>query len=323
MSSNLKKQVIFLTGPTASGKTDLAIELSKIIPADLISVDSALVYKGMDIGTAKPDKETLKQYPHRLVDIRDPADAYSASDFRDDALEAIAEIHDVGRTPILVGGTVLYYKALLNGLDGLPPSNPIIRAKIEARAEEKGWPAVHEELREIDPVTAERLHPHHNQRIQRALEVYEITGQTMTEIHRQQVGQDSFASQYDLRQLMMMPRERSTLHDRIEKRLGIMFEQGLVDEVREMFERGDLTTEHPSVRAVGYRQLWSYFEGDYDLDEAKFRILVGTRKLAKRQLTWFRSWPNLTNLFTDFADSSPLGKEQLVKEALKIFNLNQ
>jgi len=314
--------VVFLTGPTASGKTDLAIALLQHIPAELISVDSALVYQGMDIGTAKPDKQTLMQYPHRLVDIRDPADSYSASDFREDALSAINEIHAKRRIPVLVGGTVLYYKALLSGLDGLPASDAEIRKQIESEARERGWPAMHEQLNQIDPEMAKKLHPNHSQRIQRALEVYRITGQTMTEVHRQQYAKDDFEDAFDVRKLMIMPRERITLHQRIEQRLEMMFKQGILDEVRSLYERGDLTIDHPAVRAVGYRQLWQYFEGEYDLTEARYRILVATRKLAKRQLTWFRSWPDLPTLFTDLSDGKPLKHEDLVNNALKIFNLN-
>lgn len=316
-----KKTIIFILGPTASGKTDLAIELSRIIPSELISVDSALVYKGMDIGSAKPDPETLKVYPHRLVDIRDPTDAYSAADFVADAQAAIDEIIDAGKIPILVGGTTLYFKALIEGLEGLPPANNAIRTQIEARAEEEGWPALHKALAEVDPQTAERLHPNHNQRIQRALEVYQLTGKTLTEIHDSQ-GISEFIDKYDLRQLAIMPNDRKILHERIEIRLERMFESGFFEEVKAMYERGDLHTELPSVRAVGYRQLWSFFDDEYDLEEAKFRALVATRNLAKRQLTWLRSWPDLSVLYTD-GHETPLSMSDIVSQALKLLNLNQ
>lgn len=329
ISGNFRPTVIFVMGPTASGKTDLAIELSKIIPSELISVDSALVYRGMDIGSAKPDAETLKAHPHRLVDIRDPADAYSAADFLSDAQIAIDEIISAGRTPILVGGTTLYFKSLIEGLGGLPPANKEIRADIEARAAKEGWPALHEELSELDPQTAARLHPNHNQRIQRALEVYQLTGKTLSEIHDLQQTSE-FMDKYDLRQLAMMPSERKTLHERIEKRLDMMFEKGFVEEVKVMHDRNDLHTELPSVRAVGYRQLWSFFDNEYDLKEAKFRSLVATRNLAKRQLTWLRSWPDLPILYTDKPElackdrqETSLNMSDIVVHALKLLNLDQ
>ena len=309
-------------GPTASGKTELAIEIAKQLPTDLISVDSALVYKGMDIGTAKPDAETLARYPHKLVDIRDPADAYSAADFVDDALIAIDTAHQQGRVPILVGGSMLYFKALFEGLDDLPAANAQIRAEIEKRAEREGWPALHAELQKVDPATAARLHPHHNQRIQRALEVYRLTGKSMTEIHAQQQ-QQKLSKKFDVRQLAIMPSDRKILHERIKNRLDAMFKAGFVDEVRAMYERNDLHGELPSVRAVGYRQLWSYFDSEYDIEEAQFRALVATRNLAKRQLTWLRSWPKLTILYTDDASGGTVKTTDFVGQALKNLNLNQ
>lgn len=320
-SASAPTSVIFIMGPTASGKTDLAIELSKLIPSELISVDSALVYRGMDIGSAKPDAETLGKYPHRLVDIRDPADAYSAADFIEDAQSAIDDIVGSGKTPILVGGTVLYFKALLEGMDGMPAADPKMRKAIEERAEKLGWPALHEELKQIDPETAARLHPNHNQRIQRALEVYQITGRPMSAIHAEQASSE-FSDRYKVHQLAIMPTDRKTLHERIEKRLDLMFQAGFVDEVRAMHERKDLHRELPSVRAVGYRQLWSYLDGECDLDEAQFRALVATRNLAKRQLTWLRSWPELPVLYTDNAEGVTLSGSEIVSQALKLLNLN-
>ena len=309
-------------GPTASGKTELAIAIAKQLPADLISVDSALVYRGMDIGTAKPDAETLARYPHKLVDIRDPADAYSAADFVDDALIAIDAAHQQGRVPILVGGSMLYFKALFEGLDDLPAANVQIRAEIEQRAEREGWPALHAELQKVDSATAARLHPHHNQRIQRALEVYRLTGKSMTEIHAQQQ-QQRLSKRFDVRQLAIMPSDRKILHERIKNRLDAMFKAGFVDEVRTMYERNDLHRELPSVRAVGYRQLWSYFDSEYDFEEAQFRALVATRNLAKRQLTWLRSWPKLTILYTDDACGGTVKTTDFVGQALKNLNLDQ
>lgn len=308
-------------GPTASGKTDLAIELSKRIPSELISVDSALVYRGLNIGSAKPDAETLAAHPHRLIDIRDPAEAYSAADFVEEAQSAIAEITGQGRTPILVGGTTLYFKALLDGLDGLPPANKAIREDLDARAAEQGWPALHAELAGIDPQTAARLHPNHNQRIQRALEVYQLTGKTLTEIHGEQQP-EGLLDQYDVRQLAIMPSERKTLHERIAERLDLMFENGFVEEVHKLYQRGDLHTDLPAVRAVGYRQLWAHFEEGIDLTEAKFKALVATRNLAKRQLTWLRSWPDLPVLYTDCHETT-LNIDAIVAKALNLLDLDQ
>lgn len=317
-----KPSVVFLMGPTASGKTDLAIGISEKTPSDLISVDSALVYRGMDIGSAKPDAETLAKHPHKLIDIRDPSEPYSAADFVEDALKEIEASHAQNKLPILVGGTMLYFKALFEGLEDLPAADPEIRAEIDDLAAKQGWPAVHAELAKVDPITAARLHPNHNQRIQRALEVYRITGKPLSEIH---AGQDSepLSEKYDVRQLAIMPRDRKTLHERIEKRLEIMFENGFIEEVESLFKRADLHTELPSIRAVGYRQLWSYLEGECDLGEAKFRALVATRNLAKRQLTWLRSWPELTILYTDDEQGRTLDMSEMVAQALKILKLEQ
>ena len=291
------------------------------MPSELISVDSALVYRGMNIGGAKPTPEVLKKYPHRLVDIRDPVDAYSAADFVSDAKKAIVEIVAADKTPILVGGTTLYFKALVEGLDGLPPANRTIRNDLEQRAVKYGWPALHAELETVDPETAAGLHPNHSQRIQRALEVYRLTGKTLSEVYASQQPSD-FSERCDIRQLAIMPRDRKTLHERIQKRLDGMFEDGFIEEVRGLHDRGDLHTELPSVRAVGYRQLWSYFDNEQDLDEAKFRALVATRNLAKRQLTWLRSWPDLPILYTDSHETT-LTMPDIISQALKLLNLNQ
>ncbi len=314
------KQIVFLMGPTASGKTDLAIELCRNTAASLISVDSALVYRGMDIGTAKPDAATLRHYPHRLVGIRDPASPYSASDFVRDAWQAIEDAHSQGRLPILVGGTMMYFKALREGLQGLPAGDPQIRAKLERRAGQEGWPALHAELMDVDPETAARLHPNHGQRILRALEVHRITGRPLSHIHATQGG-SQLTAEHDLLQLAIMPRRRETLYQRIEERLEKMFESGFVDEVRALYERDDLHGELPSIRAVGYQQLWSFFEGKYDLGEAVHRSLVATRHLAKRQLTWLRSWPELTTLYTDDLQGRTLEDSVLALEVLKILGL--
>lgn len=315
-----KKPVYFLMGPTASGKTDLAIAFAEALPCRLISVDSALVYRGMDIGTAKPDRKTLAKYPHALIDIRDPAEPYSASDFAEDALREIEQAHQQNQFPLLVGGTMLYYKVLMEGLAELPAANPEIRARIDARAAKEGWPALHAELAKIDPQAATRLHPNHSQRIQRALEVYEMTGRSISEIH---AGQETrrLDELYDLHQMAIMPRDRKTLHERIEIRLNKMFDGGFLEEVESLYRRGDLHAELPSIRAVGYRQVWNYLEGVYDLDEARYRALVATRNLAKRQLTWLRGWEAIPILYTDNEQGRKLPVAELVTRALNLLDL--
>ncbi|MGJ8686691.1 MAG: tRNA (adenosine(37)-N6)-dimethylallyltransferase MiaA [Spongiibacteraceae bacterium] len=277
-------------GPTASGKTDLAIALSDHLPCDLISVDSALVYKGLDIGSAKPDAATLVHHPHQLIDICDPGEAYSAASFRRDALAAMAAAVAAGRTPVLVGGTMLYFKALLEGLADMPPADAAVREEINALAAERGWSAVHAMLAEVDPQSAERIHPNHSQRLSRALEVYKISGVTMSEWQsRQQV----LSIPYRVCQFALAVPDRSVLHQRIELRLRQMFEQGFVDEVRALMARGDLHADLPSIRAVGYRQVWQHLQGEYILEEAFEKALIASRQLAKRQLTWLRGWPEL------------------------------
>lgn len=282
--------VVFLMGPTASGKTALAMQLYDAIPSEIVSVDSAMIYRGMDIGTAKPDPETLQRYPHRLIDIRDPAEAYSAAEFRHDALSLINEIRGVGKVPVLTGGTMMYFQALLNGLANLPEADPVVRDRLFNEAEEKGWPAMHERLQRIDPDSASRLNPNDSQRLQRALEVYEITGRTMTELWAEQEKQKP---DFPIISLAVMPQERAELHDRIQQRFDIMLGQGFEEEARELWERGDLNMQMPSVRSVGYRQMWEYFEGNWDYETMKFKGVVATRQLAKRQVTWLRSWENL------------------------------
>lgn len=290
-------RAIFLMGPTASGKTDLAIKLVERYPCDIISVDSALVYKGLDIGSAKPDAEEQARAPHRLIDIRDPADSYSAADFRKDALAEMAEISAAGRIPLLVGGTMLYFKALLEGMADMPESDLSIRAEIESEAEQKGWPYIHAQLAEVDPESAARIHPNHSQRIERALGVYRSTGITMTEFHNRQ--SESEGLPYDVCQLAIAPLDRKVLHQRIEKRFRAMMEQGFVDEVRALHERGDLHLDLPSMRAVGYRQVWEHLDGVLDYDEMIERGIIATRQLAKRQFTWLRAWQDLHWIHTD------------------------
>ncbi len=276
--------VILIMGATASGKTGLSLALAERLDCEIVSVDSAQVYRGMDIGSAKPDRATLARVPHHLVDILDPLESYSAARFAADALRLIDEIRNRGRVPLLVGGTMLYYRALLHGLSDLPSADPRIRARLEAEANRLGWPAMHERLARLDPVTAARLHPNDQQRIQRALEVIEISGLPLQ-------------AHFDTRspvltgpyhQFVLDPPQRAVLHERIERRFHLMMEQGFLDEVRHLRDRGDLNLELPALRAVGYRQLWLHLQGEYDLDEAVQRGIAATRQFAKRQLTWLR-----------------------------------
>ncbi|MBU2895598.1 tRNA (adenosine(37)-N6)-dimethylallyltransferase MiaA [Vibrio hepatarius] len=281
---------IFLMGPTASGKTELAIRLRKKFPVEIISVDSALIYKGMDIGTAKPDSGEQVQAPHRLIDILDPGKSYSAADFRRDALMEMHEISQQGKIPLLVGGTMLYYKALLEGLSPLPAANPEIRQQIEREALTQGWNILHDQLKQVDPISAERIHPNDPQRLSRALEVYRISGKTLTELT--ETKGDSLP--YKVRQFAIAPKERSELHRRIELRFDQMMKAGFEDEVRALYARKDLHPDLPSIRCVGYRQMWDYLDGSGTLDEAIFKGVCATRQLAKRQITWLRSWDELT-----------------------------
>ncbi|TGD73093.1 tRNA (adenosine(37)-N6)-dimethylallyltransferase MiaA [Mangrovimicrobium sediminis] len=283
--------LLCLFGPTASGKTDLAIKLAKTINCELVSVDSALVYRGLDIGSAKPD------YPHHLVDICDPADAYSAARFAEDAARVCADIVSRGRTPLLVGGTMLYFRAFLEGLAPMPAADLEIRAEIEASARERGWPALHAELARVDPVAAARIHPNHSQRLSRALEVFRSSGRPLSEW--QAAGGGAPADAYEVRQFALCPADRAVLHQRIEARFAQMMAQGFLAEVEALHRRGDLHPGLPAVRAVGYRQLWHYLEGECTLAEAQERGIAATRQLAKRQLTWLRKWPDLHWLFTD------------------------
>ena len=293
-------QAIFLMGPTASGKTDLAIRLREQLPVELISVDSALIYKGMDIGTAKPDAHELALAPHRLIDIRDPAQSYSAADFRSDALKEMADIVAAGRIPLLVGGTMLYYKALLEGLSPLPAADNAVRVGIERDAEARGWQALHDELVQIDPVAGARIHPNDPQRLSRALEVFRISGKTLTELTKTQ----GESLPYKVHQFAITPTDRAVLHHRIELRFKKMIEAGFEQEVRALYDRGDLHLELPSIRCVGYRQMWEYLDGKHDIDEAVFRGICATRQLAKRQITWLRGWKDLTWLDSSDVDSA-------------------
>ena len=294
--------VIFLMGPTASGKTALATELYQHLPAELISVDSALIYRGMDIGTAKPTAAELAVAPHHLIDIRDPLQSYSAADFRTDALRLIAEIQHRGNIPILVGGTMLYFKALLEGISPLPAANAEIRAQLEREAAEKGWAALHAELCRIDPVSGQRIHPNDPQRINRALEVYRISGRSLTELTAEKG--EPFA--FPVHHFAIAPEDRTVLHQRIALRFEQMLAAGFEQEVLRLKQRGDLFTDLPSMRCVGYRQMWQYLDGELSYQHMTEQGIAATRQLAKRQLTWLRGWENLTWLKSDAAMSENL-----------------
>lgn len=275
-------------GPTASGKTEIAIELCARFPFEIVSVDSALVYRGMDIGTAKPDAATLIRAPHRLIDIRDPEERYSAGDFVRDARREIAAIIAAGRWPLLTGGTMMYFRALTRGLANLPHGDVRVRGEIDAAAAAHGWPAMHARLREVDPVAAERINANDSQRIQRALEVFEISGRPLSDWQGDAAERRPASSTEFIKVALQIP-QRQLLHQRIETRLDVMFRNGFVDEVARLMQRPGLTPDLPAMRAVGYRQVWAHLAGEYSLEEARYRALVATRQLAKRQITWLRS----------------------------------
>ncbi|MEN8106398.1 MAG: tRNA (adenosine(37)-N6)-dimethylallyltransferase MiaA [Pseudomonadota bacterium] len=273
-------------GPTASGKTDIAVDLLQQFPFEIISVDSAMVYRGMDIGTAKPDAALLARAPHRLLDIRDPAEPYSAADFRNDALREMAEVTRQGRIPLLVGGSMLYFRALERGLSDMPAADPDVRARLEQEASEQGWQALHERLAVIDPQAAARIHTNDPQRIQRALEVYELTGEPISAFHAR--GRNSDLP-YDVAKLVLAPADRELMQVRIETRFRGMLAAGFVAEVRRLYDRGDLDAGLPAIRAVGYRQVWTHLAGQVDYDGMVNQAIIATRQYAKRQLTWLRS----------------------------------
>lgn len=281
--------VLCLAGPTASGKSASSLALAQRWPIEIINVDSATIYRGMDIGTAKPSRQEQEQVRHHLLDIRDPAETYSAAAFRTDALQRIEEIRARNHIPVLCGGTMLYYKALREGLNDLPEADPTIRTQIDAEASLLGWPAMHAQLAEIDPDTAQRLKPNDSQRVQRAIEIYRASGRTMSSW----LAQPSRSPATDLNfvTLSLEPSDRSALHERIAQRYYVMIEQGLIPEVQTFYDRGDLHTSLPSMRCVGYRQIWEYLDGAVSLDEAIEKAIAATRQLAKRQLTWLRAQP--------------------------------
>jgi len=285
-AADLRPPVLFLMGPTASGKTALAVELVQRLPFEIVSVDSALVYREMDIGTAKPDAEIRRLAPHRLVDILDPAEAYSAGRFRSDARREIAAIQAAGHVPLLVGGTMLYFRALERGLAELPSADPAVRARLAAELAERGGAALHARLARLDPAAAARIHPRDPQRVQRALEVFELTGRPLTELCADR--RDELLP-FRIVRLIVAPADRRVLHQRIEQRFGAMLEQGFVAEVERLRARGDLDPDKPSMRAVGYRQVWAYLDGRLDRAAMVERGIAATRQFAKRQLTWLRA----------------------------------
>ena len=293
---NKQPTIICLMGPTASGKTKLAIELTQQIPCEIISVDSAMVYRTMDIGTSTPTQKELKQAPHRLIDIRDPAVPYSAGQFCEDVQREIKDIHRRNKIPLLVGGTMLYFHLLQQGVADLPEADKRIRDQISAQAHKLGWPALHQQLLVIDPTSAKKIHPNDAQRIQRALEIYRVTGQPLSKL---QALQDSKTPPYRTINLIIAPQDRSILHKRIATRFQNMLAQGFIDEVRTLFQREDCHENLPSIRTVGYRQIWAYLKGEYDYDTMQEKAIIATRQFAKRQWTWLRRWKEASWFDTD------------------------
>ena len=310
-----KPLAVAIMGPTASGKTAAALEVARHIPSEIISVDSALVYRGMDIGTAKPTPEERAAVPHHLIDILDPLDAYSAMQFRQDALRLVDGITQRGRLPLLVGGTMLYFKALRDGLDALPEADPEVRARLDAEAAVVGVPGLHARLAEIDPETASRLKPNDSQRIQRALEIYELTGRPMSQLLS---GATKGPLPFELLPVSLEPSDRAVLHARIAARFDAMLAGGaLLEEVTRLRARGDLHLGLPSMRCVGYRQAWEYLDGEVDQVEMRDKGIAATRQLAKRQLTWLRAMPD--RLVVDCLDQDAAGQVlQLVHKALSV-----
>jgi tRNA dimethylallyltransferase len=285
-------KAVFILGPTASGKTAVALELARRFPVEIVSVDSAQVYRGMDVGTAKPDRATRERVPHHLVDILEPTQAYSAGRFRDDALGLVAQIHARGKVPVLAGGTMLYFRALTRGLADLPPAQPEIRKELDARAAAEGWPALHAELRAVDPAAASRIEPTDAQRIQRALEVHRLTGRRLTDFH----GDAAAPLPFEALKLALEPSDRAVLHARIAERFRAMLHAGLVEELRALRERHALTADMPSMRSVGYRQAWQALEDPRDMALLEPRGIAATRQLAKRQLTWLRAMDDVERI---------------------------
>lgn len=300
----MKKLVICIMGPTGVGKSQLSLELATRTPAEIISVDSAMIYREMNIGTAKPSSADRKQFPHHLIDIRDPSEKYSAGDFCQDAITAIQSTLAKNKTPLLVGGTMLYFKALQQGLTSLPPANIEIRGKIAQEAKQKGWAFLHSRLASIDPTAASQIHPNDPQRIQRALEVHAITGWPISHWHKKGVA--AFSHDFQFVNIAMTYENRFEIHRRIKERLEHMLKAGFLEEVESLYSRGDLHPHLPSIRSVGYRQIWNYLTGELDYESMKEEILIATRQLAKRQLTWLRSFKTLTWIYLDHHTLSQL-----------------
>ncbi|MFT5082413.1 MAG: tRNA dimethylallyltransferase [Lentisphaeria bacterium] len=313
-----KPLAIAIMGPTASGKTDLAIALHEKLGAEIISVDSTLVYRGMDIGTAKPSPEELARAPHRLINIRDPAQPYSAADFCTDASREVDAIVASGKTPLLVGGTMLYFKVLLEGLSPLPVADATVRQEIEMLARSCGWPHVHGLLAKIDAKAASAIHPNHSQRISRAYEVYLLSGRPMSESFGELEG--GLYDKCRWVQFALVPRDRKLLHARIALRFSEMLKRGFIDEVRLLKDRGDLHEELPAIRAVGYRQAWAYLNGDFEYSDFVDKGLAATRQLAKRQLTWLRSWPEIKWVEIDDKKGEMKANNEIISNVLKILD---
>ncbi len=315
----MKPLAIALMGPTASGKTDLAISLREKLNVEIVSVDSAMVYRGLDIGAAKPSQDELRQAPHRLIDIRDPVEAYSAAEFCKDATVEIREIVESGGIPLLVGGTMMYFKSLLEGLSDLPVADDIVREQINQEAAEHGWPYIHSLLKQVDPDSAANIHPNHSQRLSRALEVFRITGMPISRLQGNLVG--GLFDDYQWIQLAIAPLDRSVLHERIEKRFLKMLELGMINEVKSLMQRQDLHKDLPAIRSVGYRQVWEYLEGAYSYGEMIEKGVAATRQLAKRQLTWLRSWQNLNWIYTQSKEEILLTNEEILDKSLKFIQM--
>ncbi|KQV53831.1 MULTISPECIES: tRNA (adenosine(37)-N6)-dimethylallyltransferase MiaA [unclassified Duganella] len=307
--SNKRPLAVAIMGPTASGKTAVALAIAQQVPCEIISVDSALVYRGMDIGTAKPSKEELAAVPHHLIDIIDPLDSYSVAQFRTDTLRLVAEISARGKVPLLVGGTMLYYKGLADGLDELPGADAVLRAQLDEEAARIGWPAMHARLAQIDPATAARLKPNDSQRVQRALEIHALSGKPMSELLAQREKEEL---PFDLLSYALEPSDRAWLHQRIARRFDIMLDSGFLDEVNTLRARGDLHPGLPSIRCVGYRQAWEYMDGSIDYAAMRETGIIATRQLCKRQLTWLRSMPE--RIMVDCC--APDASEQLQQQVL-------
>lgn len=305
---------ICLMGPTASGKTDIAVHLVQHLPVEIISVDSVLIYKEMNIGSAKPDAATLATAPHHLIDFLDPSLAYSVAEFRRDALAVMADITAQGKIPLLVGGTMLYFRALLGGLSELPAADETVRKKLETQSADIGWQAMHAKLQQVDSVAASKIHPNDPQRIQRALEVYEISGEPLSTLQQKNAVKNALP--YNVTKLIVSPADRAVLHQRIEKRFHQMLEAGFIDEVKALYNRGDLNADMPSMRAVGYRQVWEYLDNQRDYASMVERGIVVTRQLAKRQLTWLRNEKDAIWLDSGQMDSNPSDIKDLALKSL-------